>query len=71
LHSELFRDDAENYYYNLVSDNPGAFIICKQEEDRPPWTVIATLNYGEASSYLETASKHTTCRISSCRVLRN
>ncbi|HUT42528.1 MAG TPA: DUF3305 domain-containing protein [Gammaproteobacteria bacterium] len=54
LQVKLFRDDAENYYYNLVSDNPRVFIICSQETGEPPQPLIATLSYGEASSYMET-----------------
>jgi len=54
LHVNLFRDDAESYYCNLVSDNPSVFIICSQRPGEPPQPSIATLSYGEASSYMET-----------------
>jgi len=54
LHVNLFRDDAESYYYNLVSDNPRVFIICSQVAGEPPRPLIATLSYGEATSYMET-----------------
>ncbi len=54
LHVNLFRDDAESYYYNLVSGNPSVFIICSQEAGEPPQPFIATLSYGEATSYMET-----------------
>ena len=54
LHVKLFRDDAESYYYNLVSDTPRVFIICSQVADEPPQPFIATLSYGEATSYMET-----------------
>lgn len=54
LQVRLFRDDAESYYCNLVSDNPRLFIICRQEAGEPPRPAIATLSYGEASSYMET-----------------
>ncbi len=50
----LHKDDAENYYYNLVSENPRIFIICSQNSGEPPQPLIATLSYGEAGSYMET-----------------
>ena len=54
LQIQLHRDDAESYYFNLVSDKPGVFIICNQEAGEPPEPLIATLSYGEATSYMET-----------------
>lgn len=54
LRVRLHRDDAESYYFNLVSDNPRVFVICSQEEGEPPGPFIATLSYGEATSYMET-----------------
>lgn len=54
LQLRLYKDDAESYYYNLVSDNPSVFVICNQETGEPPEPFIATLSYGEATSYMET-----------------
>ncbi|MDH3899702.1 MAG: DUF3305 domain-containing protein [Gammaproteobacteria bacterium] len=54
LRMRLYKDDAESYYYNLVSDNPGVFVICNQEPGEPLQPFIATLSYGEATSYMET-----------------
>ncbi len=54
LDVRLYKDDAESYYFNLVSDNPSVFIICSQEDDEPIQPFIATLSYGEATSYMET-----------------
>ena len=54
LNLRLYKDDAESYYYNLVSDNPGVFVICSQEAGEPLQPFIATLSYGEATSYMET-----------------
>ena len=52
---ELFKDDAESYYYNLMSDNPQAFVICRNEEEvndqiQP---FLVTLSSDEANSYME------------------
>jgi hypothetical protein len=54
LRLQLHRDDAESYYFNLVSDRPSVFVICSQEAGEPPRPIIATLSYGEATSYMET-----------------
>ena len=54
LHIRLHRDDAESYYFNLVSDRPSVFVICSQEAGEAPRPFIATLSYGEATSYMET-----------------
>jgi hypothetical protein len=54
LRMSLYKDDAESYYFNLISDNPRVFVICSQESDGPLRPFIATLSYGEATSYMET-----------------
>ena len=54
LSIELHKDDAESYYYNLISDNPGAFVICNEEQGELLQPFIVTLSYGEATSYMET-----------------
>jgi len=54
LRMSLYKDDAESYYFNLISDNPRVFVICSQEPDGSLRPFIATLSYGEATSYMET-----------------
>lgn len=54
---ELHKDDAESYYYNLMSDNPGAFVICNEEQGEPLQPEFVTLSYGEATSYMETDAR--------------
>ena len=54
LSIELHPDDAESYYCNLMSDMPGVFVICNEEQDEPLQPAIVTLSYGEAASYMET-----------------
>jgi hypothetical protein len=54
LRMRLHKDDAESYYFNLISENPGVFVICNQEAGGPLQPFIATLSYGEATSYMET-----------------
>ena len=50
----LHRDDAESFYCNLMSDNPGVFVICEEHPDRPLQPFIVTLSYSEATTYMET-----------------
>jgi hypothetical protein len=54
LSVELHPDDTESYYCNLMSDHPGVFVICSEEQDEPLQPAIVTLSYGEATSYMET-----------------
>jgi len=54
LSVELHPDDAESYYCNLMSDNPSVFVVCNEEQDGALQPSIATLSYGEATSYMET-----------------
>jgi len=55
LSVELFKDDAESYYHNIMSENPKAFIVCRNDEtdsnEIQPFRV--TLSYAEATSYME------------------
>ena len=53
LRMQLYKDDAESYYFNLISDTPRVFVICTQEDSGPLQPFIATLSYGEATSYME------------------
>jgi len=51
---ELHPDDAESYYCNLMSDHPGVFVVCNEEQGKALHPAIVTLSYGEAASYMET-----------------
>ena len=50
---DLFKDDVESYYYNIVSDTPRIFVICNTEDDTSLKPLMVTLSYDEASSYME------------------
>lgn len=50
----LFKDEAESYYFNIISDTPFVFVVCRDEEDDGeliPFNV--SVNYDEAASYME------------------
>jgi len=46
----------DSYYYNLVSDEPKAYLVCSQGDDLslPPKPLLLTVDYDEAASYMET-----------------
>lgn len=50
---ELHKDDAESYYFNIVSDTPRIFVICTADDEAGIKPLIATLSYDEAASYME------------------
>ena len=58
LRLRLFLDECESYYHNLMSPEPGCFIVARAEDEEGndtdvPIPVIVTLSFDEAHSYLE------------------
>ena len=50
----LFADEAESYYFNIISDSPCVFVVCRdEEEDGELIPFKVSVNYDEASSFLE------------------
>ena len=50
----LFIDETESYYFNIISDTPFVFVVCRDEEgdgELIPFKV--SVNYDEAASYME------------------
>jgi len=55
---QLFLDECESYYHNMMSPEPGCFIVARNENEEGdetdmPIPVFATLSFDEAHSYLE------------------
>ncbi len=50
---ELFRDAADGYYQNLVSENPKAFVVCQQDEGQSLEPCLVTVSYDEAVAHME------------------
>lgn len=50
---ELHKDDAESYYFNIISDRPRIFVICATDDAETLRPLIVTLSLDEAASYLE------------------
>jgi hypothetical protein len=53
LQVELFRDEAESYYHNLMASTPGCYIIARFGEDGMPAPVLVTLSFDAGQAYLE------------------
>ena len=50
----LFADESESYYFNIISDSPSVFVVCRdEEEDGELVPFKVSVNYDEASSFLE------------------
>ena len=50
---KLHRDEAESYYYNLLSPDPQAFIVMRKDESSRPFPALVTLSFDEANAYAE------------------
>jgi hypothetical protein len=50
---ELFVDECESYYYNLISPTPRCFIIAVPNENDVPIPFLVSLSFDVAHSYLE------------------
>ncbi len=49
----LHRDEAESYYYNLVSARPLAFVVLREGEAGRRVPALVTLCFDEANAYTE------------------
>jgi hypothetical protein len=53
LEVELFRDEAESYYHNLMVGTPGCYVVVREREDGMPEPVLVTLSFDAGQAYLE------------------
>jgi hypothetical protein len=49
----LHADEAESYYFNLMSASPQAFVVVRYDEDGQPSPDLVTLCFDEANAYSE------------------
>lgn len=49
----LFRDEAESYYYTLMSPKPTAFVVMRRSDAALPVPVLVTPSFDEANAYAE------------------
>lgn len=51
---ELFDDEAESYYANLMGAKPAVFVIGAEDEEEDTFApLLVTLSYSEMTSYME------------------
>jgi len=55
LNLRMHVDECESYYHNLMSPEPGCFIVASQPDDsaQMPLPYLASLSFDEAHAYLE------------------
>ena len=56
LEIRLFQDEAESYYHNLMSPNPGCYIVAsidEEDENEAPVPILVTLCFDQAHAYHE------------------
>lgn len=54
LEVALHIDECESYYYNLVSDNPRAYVVAHAEDQQQrPQPFRVSMSFDEAHAYLE------------------
>ena len=53
LRVELFADEAESYYHNLMVPNPGCYVIVRPLDDGTPEPFLVTLSFDAAQAYQE------------------
>lgn len=49
----LHVDEAESYYYNLMSPAPQAYVVMRRNDDGQPVPALVTLCFDEANAYTE------------------
>lgn len=53
LKLRLFKDECESYYHNLMSPQPGCFIVARESENDCPVPFLVSLSFDEAHAYQE------------------
>ena len=49
----LYTDECESYYYNLISDEPHCYVITRQDTSGVPIPFQVSMSFDEANAYLE------------------
>lgn len=53
LEISLYKDSAESYWHNLLSEQPALFVICRNDERDELQPFMVTANQDEAAAYME------------------
>ncbi len=54
---QLFPLHCNAYYQNLISEQPNVYLICNANESGSPKPLLITVDYDEASAYMETGEQ--------------
>lgn len=50
---QLFVDECESYYFNLISPNPQCYVIARADDENVPVPFLVSMSFDEAQAYLE------------------
>lgn len=53
LEISLYKDAAESYWHNLLSEQPCLFVICRPDEQDELQPCVVTADQNEAAAYME------------------
>lgn len=54
----LHKDECESYYYNLISETPQLYVVCRNDEtDNRLFPLLVSASYDEAAAYHETVDE--------------
>jgi hypothetical protein len=53
LNVELFPDEAESYYHNLMVGTPGCYVLVRPRQDGIPRPVLVSLSFDAGQAYQE------------------
>jgi len=53
---QLFKDECESYYHNMVSPKPGCYVIAEKNDSEEPIPVKVSMSFDEAHAYQEAGS---------------
>ena len=53
LKLRLFLDECESYYHNLMSPQPGCFVMAREDDTGRPVPFLVSMSFDEANAYQE------------------
>lgn len=51
---QLYADECESYYFNLISPSPQCYVIARDDDDNVPIPFLVSMSFDEAQAYIET-----------------
>lgn len=50
---QLYKDEAESYYFNLLTDKPSLYVITRNNSEGEPEPFLVSPSFDEANAYVE------------------